>query len=68
MAIRSAGCPLGETFNRLVANAFKMASPVRSALIAAEHGYALAGELLRAIYGFLGTSSREIVLFIGIRS
>lgn len=30
------GCPLGETFNRLVANAFKMAGLVRSALIAAE--------------------------------
>lgn len=40
-----AGCPLGETFNRLAANAFKMASPVRSALIAAEREYALAGEL-----------------------
>lgn len=29
-----AGCPLGETFNRLAANAFKMAGSVRSPLIA----------------------------------
>lgn len=41
------GCPLGETFNRLVANAFKMAGLVRSALIAAERGYVIADELLR---------------------
>jgi len=41
-----AGCPLGETFNRLVANAFKMAGSVRSALIAAVRGY-VADELLR---------------------
>lgn len=34
-----AGCPLGETFNRLAANAFKMADSVRSSLIVAELGY-----------------------------
>lgn len=56
-ANRTGGCPLGDTFNRLAANAFKMASTARNPLIDRSR-------VACQIYGFLGTSCREIVLFI----